>query len=186
MVRLFFSVPLPDEARTAAGSAVQAMKRAAGDAPLSWTKDEQLHFTLAFLGERPETDLPRLREVLSSCAGLPSFELTFSGAGAFPNPRRPRILWLGAGQGGPELTHLAALLAERLRAAGFALEERPFHAHLTVARVKPGGERGASRALGASPQGELARMRVDRLCLMQSQLSPHGAKHAVVEQIRLA
>ena len=185
-MRLFFSVPLADEARSAASSAVRAMKRAAGDAALSWTKDEQLHFTLAFLGERPEADLPRLREVASSCARLSAFELILSGAGAFPNPRRPRILWLGAGQGGPELTELAACLAAGLRSAGFELEDRPFHAHLTVARVKPGGERGASRALGASPQGELARMRVDRLHLMQSQLSPQGAKHAVVGETRLA
>ena len=184
-MRLFFSVPLPDEARAAAASAVQAMKRAAGDSPLSWTKDEQLHFTLAFLGELPESDLPRLREVASTLSRLRAFELILSGAGAFPSPRKPRVLWLGAGQGGPELTELAKLLADGLRSAGFELEERPFHPHLTVARVKPGGERGASRALGASPQGELARMRVDRLCLMQSQLSPHGAKHVVVAETRL-
>jgi RNA 2',3'-cyclic 3'-phosphodiesterase len=184
-VRLFFSVPLPDEARAAAVSAVRAMKRAAGDAPLSWTKDEQLHFTLAFLGERPESDLPRLREVASGLGRLRAFELVLSSAGAFPSPRKPRVLWLGAAEGGPELTQLAKLLAEGLRSAGFELEERPFRAHLTVARVKPGGERGASRALGASPQGELARMRVDRLCLMQSHLSPQGAKHTVVEETLL-
>lgn len=185
-MRLFFSVPLSDEARSAASGVVRAMKRAAGDAPLSWTKDEQLHFTLAFLGELPEEVLARVREAAAPCTALHGFGLTLAGAGAFPDPRRARVLWLGAGEGAPELEELASRLQRGLRSAGFALEERPFHAHLTVARVKPGGERGVSRALGAVPRGEIARMRIDRLCLMQSQLSPQGAKHGLLHEIRLA
>jgi len=185
-VRLFFSVPLSDEARSASSGALRAMKRAAGDAPLSWTKDDQLHFTLAFLGEQPEDALPRLREAAAPCAALPAFDLTLSGAGSFPDARRPRVLWVGAEQGARELEDLAACLAAGLRSAGFVLEKRPFRAHLTVARVRPGGERAASRALDAVPKGEIARMRVDRLSLMQSQLSPRGAKHGVVHETRLA
>jgi 2'-5' RNA ligase len=184
-VRVFFSVPVSDEARSGASGALRAMKRAAGDAPLSWTKDEQLHFTLAFLGEQPEDALARLREAAAPCAALHAFDLILSGAGAFPDPRRPRVLWVGAEQGARELEDLAACLARGLRAAGFALEKRPFRAHLTVARVRPGGERAASRALGAAPQGEIARMRVDRLSLMRSQLSPQGARHDLVHETRL-
>ena len=184
-MRLFFSVPVPDDARPLASGALREMKRAAGDAPLSWTKDEQLHYTLAFLGEQPEEALPRLREAAAPCAALHEFWLSLSGAGAFPNPRRPRVLWLGAGEGARELEELASCLQRGLRSAGFALEERSFRAHLTVARVKPGGERAASRALAAAPQREIARMRVDRLSLMQSKLSPQGAKHAVVHDVRL-
>jgi RNA 2',3'-cyclic 3'-phosphodiesterase len=185
-VRLFFSVPVSDEARSAASGALRAMKRAAGDAPLSWTKDEQLHFTLAFLGEQPEDALSRLRAAGDACAKVPAFDLTLSGAGAFPNPRRPRVLWIRAEQGARELEELARCLADGLRYAEFALEKRPFRAHLTVARVKPGGERGAAHALGAVAAGELARMRVDRLLLMQSHLGPRGAKHVVVHETRLA
>jgi RNA 2',3'-cyclic 3'-phosphodiesterase len=185
-VRLFFSVPLSDAARSAAAGVLREMKRAAGDAPLSWTKDEQLHFTLAFLGEQPDTAIARLRRAAAACAQQAAFELSLSGAGAFPNPRRPRILWLGVADGGRELERLAASLASGVRSAGFELEDRPFRAHLTVARVKPGGERGASRALAAAAQAEIARMRVERLCLVQSQLSPHGARHNVVDEIALA
>jgi RNA 2',3'-cyclic 3'-phosphodiesterase len=184
-VRLFFSVPVPEEARPFASGALREMRRAAGDAPLSWTKDDQLHFTLAFLGEQPEDALPRLREAAGGCAALRGFSLILSGAGAFPNPRRPRILWLGAAEGARELEELASCLQANLRSAGFALEERPFRAHLTVARVKPGGERAASRALGAAPPGQIARMPVDRLLLMRSQLSPRGATHEVVHEIPL-
>jgi RNA 2',3'-cyclic 3'-phosphodiesterase len=186
-VRLFFSVPLPDAARKAAAAALREMKRAAGEeAPLSWTKDEQLHFTIAFLGEQPEESLALVRDAAAPCAELAAFKLNLRGAGAFPNPRRPRILWLGVGDGAQQLEQLAGRLCTGLRDGGFVLEERPFRGHLTAARVKPGGERAASRALQAAPRGSIATFAVDRLCLMQSQLSPHGAKHSVVHEVRLA
>src|SRR5919109_1567248 len=140
-VRLFFSVPVSEKARAAAAAVLRAMKRAAGEeAPLSWTKDDQLHFTIAFLGEQSEDALPRLREAAAACSELRAFEL----------------------------------------------EERPFRGHLTAARVRPGGERSASRALQVVPPGAIATFKVDRLWLMQSQLSPHGAKHTLVYETFLS
>ena len=179
-VRLFFCVPLPEEAKAALVEQLRGLQREAGGAPLSWTKPEQLHFTLAFLGEQPEEAVPRLVRAAEPCAGLRPFELSLRAAGGFPNARRPHVLWLGVGEGAAELQSLAAQLQAGLRSAGFALEDRPFRAHLTIARVKPGGERGAARALEAAPKGEVARTRVDRLLLMQSKLSPQGAKHTVL------
>jgi RNA 2',3'-cyclic 3'-phosphodiesterase len=182
-VRLFFSVPLSEKARAAAAAVLRTMKRAAGeDAPLSWTRDEQLHFTIAFLGEQPEDALPRLREAVAPCAELRAFDLELRGAGAFPNPRRPRVLWLGVGSGAQQLEQIAGRLCTGLRAGGFALEERPFRGHLTAARVRPGGERSAPRALQAVPPGAIATFKVERLCLMQIHLSPHGAKHTLVHE----
>jgi 2'-5' RNA ligase len=186
-VRLFFSVPLDEEARIAVAAVLRAMKRASGEeAPLSWTKDDQLHFTIAFLGEQPEDALPRLRAAAAPCSELSAFELELRGSGAFPNPRRPRVLWLGVGNGAQQLEQLAGRLCTGLRHGGFALEERPFRGHLTAARVRPGGERSASRALQAVPAVPIATFRVDRLCLMQSQLSPHGAKHTLVHETNLS
>jgi 2'-5' RNA ligase len=186
-VRLFFSIPVDATARAAVASVLRAMKRAAGeDAPLSWTRDEQLHFTIAFLGEQPEDALPRLREAAAPCAELRAFDLELRGAGAFPNPRRPRVLWLGLGSGGQQLEQVAGRLCTGLRDGGFPLEERPFRGHLTAARVKPGGERSASRALQAVPPGTIATFKVERLCLMQSQLSPHGARHTLVHETPLS
>jgi 2'-5' RNA ligase len=186
-VRLFFSVPLPDAARTAAAKVVREMRRAAGaEAPLSWTKDEQLHFTIAFLGEQPEDALPRLREAAASCAELRAFPVDLRGAGAFPNARRPRVIWLAVGDGAEQLEQLAGRLCTALRERGFVIEERPFRGHLTAARVKPGGERAASRALQSAPRDTIAKFTVASLCLMQSKLSPRGAQHSVVGEIKLA
>jgi len=187
VVRLFFSVPLSDEARSAAAEVLRAMKRAAGDeAPLSWIKDEQLHFTIAFLGEQSDETLPRLRAAAAPCAAFRAFELELRGGGAFPNPRRPRVLWLGVGDGALPLQQIAGRLCSGLREGGFALEARPFRGHLTVARVRPGGERSALRALQVVPSTAIATFNVERLCLMQSHLSPHGAKHTLVDETILS
>ena len=186
-MRLFFSVPLSDAARKAAAAVLRDIKRAAGaDAPLSWSKDEQLHFTLAFLGEQPEEALPRAREAAAPCVELRAFDVDLRGAGAFPNSRRPRVIWLGVGEGAQQLEQLAGRLCTGLRERGFVLEERPFRGHLTAARVKPGGERAAARALQAAPRESIAKFAVERLCLMQSKLSPHGAQHSLVHEINLA
>lgn len=167
-MRLFFAVQLPDGAR----AALSALPRGPG---VSWTRAEQLHFTLAFLGEQPDASLAlRAGEAVR---GLRRFELAVGGAGAFPSPRKPRVLWLGALAGGPQLCFVAERLGAALREHGFTLDARPFQPHLTLGRVRPGGERGAAGALAALPAGELARFRVDEVQLMQSILGPGGARH---------
>jgi len=186
-MRLFFSVPLPQEAKDRALRALGPAQKAAGDGPISWTRPEQLHLTLAFLGEQPPEALERLHAAAAPCTELKAFEASLRGAGAFPNPRRAHVLWLGIADGASDLCALAERLCSGLRAAGFELETRPFRPHLTVARVKRGGERDAERALrAASDIGEVARFRVGRLVLMKSELSPKGARHEEVRAFPLA
>jgi RNA 2',3'-cyclic 3'-phosphodiesterase len=186
-MRLFFCVPLPQEVKDRALRALGPARRAAGDGPISWTKPDQMHLTLAFLGEQPPEALERLYGAAGPCSELKVFEASLSGAGAFPNPRRAHVIWLGIAEGGSELSALAERLCSGLQAAGFELETRPFRPHLTVARVKRGGERDAERALRAtSDVGEVARFRVGRLLLMKSELSPKGARHEEVRAFPLA
>jgi RNA 2',3'-cyclic 3'-phosphodiesterase len=184
-MRLFFCVPLPQEAKDRAARALAQPRRAAGDAPLSWTNPAQLHLTLAFLGEQPAEAVERMSAAAGPCGELHAFEATLSGAGAFPSARRAHVLWLGIAEGASELSALARRLSSGLRAAGFELEDRPFRPHLTVARVKRGGERAAERALSAFAAGEVARFRVDRLLLMKSELAPGGARHEAVRTFPL-
>jgi RNA 2',3'-cyclic 3'-phosphodiesterase len=186
-MRLFFCVPLPQEAKDRALRALAPARRAAGDGPVSWTRPEQMHLTLAFLGERPPEALERLYGAAAPCSESKPFEAALSGAGAFPNPRRAHVIWLGIAEGRNELSALAERLCSGLRAAGFELETRPFRPHLTVARVKRGGERDAERALAAvEGTGEVARFPVGRLLLMKSELSPKGARHEEVRAFPLA
>jgi RNA 2',3'-cyclic 3'-phosphodiesterase len=180
-MRLFFSVPLPDEAKERAAVALAEMRRAAPR--LSWTRSEQLHFTLAFLGEQP--DEIRAASAAVECREVHAFDLSLAGAGAFPNARRARVVWLGVSRGSAELEALASKLHASLRAARFELEERAFRAHLTVARVKPGADRAASRALEIAPAGEVASFRVAAFHLVRSYLGAGGARHETLRTFPL-
>lgn len=172
-MRLFFAIRLPEEAREALRPAAAALGR---------SRVEQLHFTLAFLGETERAD--------DACAAAGEvhaapFEVSIAGAGAFPSPSRPRVLWLGVADGAQEMIALAGALGAALRARRFALEERPFRPHLTIERVKPGRDRSVRRAIESVPPGELARFHASEFCLMQSALGAGGARHSLVRAFPL-
>src|SRR5205807_9577361 len=116
------------------------------------------------LGEQPGPD-----EALAAGEALREgapFEVALSGAGAFPNTARPRVLWLGVTDGALPLLQATERLRTALRQRGFTLEERSFRPHLTFARVRPRGERSAKRALAAIAPGEFARWPPREACLM--------------------
>ena len=133
---------------------------------------ERIHLTLHFLGHLPRTDVEQLQPALATVvARHRPFRLTAQGVGAFPDIRRPRVLW--AGIGGPELARLTAVQADLGQAvgkSGVAIEER-FHPHLTLARVvrppraderrmlRDWSTRWASVAFGEVPVKEIRLMR---------------------------
>jgi 2'-5' RNA ligase len=177
-MRLFFALPLPSEVKERLRPLLEKARKVSGDG-VGFTKIDQLHFTLAFLGEQPGPD-----DALAageSLRDLAAFDLVLSGVGAFPSTMRPRVIWLGVTGGAAELIASAERLQKALRERGFALEERKFRPHLTLGRVRPQGERGAKRAMAVIPSGELARCSARGACLMQSVLGGRsGATHTVV------
>jgi 2'-5' RNA ligase len=175
-MRLFFALPLPPEAKERLRPIVEAARQAGGDS-VGFTKVEQLHFTLAFLGEQPDAgEALAAGEVLRESR---AFELAISGVGAFPNTLRPRVLWLGVSEGAAELMETAERLRGELRRRGFQIEERRFQPHLTIGRVRPRGEKLAKQALAAVAPAEFARWAAGEATLVKSLLGRGGATHTV-------
>ena len=182
-MRLFFAVQLPGEVKETLRPALEAARSVAGDS-VGLSRVEQLHFTLAFIGE---TD--RLEDAAAAAEavrGLPQFELAIGSRGAFPNMSRPRVLWIGATDGAPALTAVAQALSGGLRERGFKLDDRPFQPHLTLGRAKANGAREARRALEALPKSTLARFTVREIALVQSVLGSAGATHTALRRFQLA
>lgn len=188
-MRLFFAVALPAELVERVRQAQQDLRRAAGDGPgIRWTRPDQFHYTIKFLGEQPP---PRAARAAEAAAPLREcrypFRMTLGGAGAFPSNQRPTTLWLGATSGGADLADLAADLDRRLVAAGFSKESRPLTAHLTLARIKTyDGEKAVARVLKEHQIGEVGEFNVDRLILMRSLLKPSGSEYTVVDEFVFA
>lgn len=170
----------PDDVLAALAGAVDT-GRAAADG-LLWEAPERWHLTLQFLGP-----LPRLAPVVDGLAAAvgerDAFPFRLGAAGAFPNPRRARVVWIGAAAGGDALIALAGTVTAALEPVGFELD-RPLHPHLTVARLKVPGDVGpVLAALGAEPVGEA--FTVGEVVLYESRLSAQGPTYTVLERFPL-
>src|SRR5437879_4390246 len=108
-IRTFIGVDIGPGVRRSA----EALQRqlAKSGAAVNWATPATFHITLEFLGDVDDRDLPGVcRVVADVAAGEPPFRLGVSGVGAFPTPRRPKIIWAGVGEGGEELKRLFAAL----------------------------------------------------------------------------
>lgn len=125
------------------------------------TRSENLHLTLAFLGECPPSALPRIRRAMEKAAGKP-FELSLSGVGRFRR-REGDILWMGV-EYNADLWALAEELGRRLAEEGFPARENEFKPHITLCR----SARMPSSYSPAEMARQKLRQRVDRIYLMES------------------
>lgn len=186
-MRLFFAVAVPDEVLERVGAIQTQLRERIGDEGVRWTRPDQFHYTLKFLGEQSFQRAETAVEVATAIAeeGAP-FEMTLSGVGAFPNDQRPSILWVGAAQGADELVTLATRLDDVLSRRGFPHDKKPLKAHLTLARIKTyAGEAAAARTLRSAPDADCGSFRVDRFVLMRSILKPTGSEYSILKEFNL-
>ena len=162
----------PDGVLDAVAEAVAGGRAVAGG--LRWEERGRWHLTLQFLGPLPR--LAPVVEGLAAAAGeRTAFSFRLGGAGAFPNPRRARVVWIGAATGGDDLVGLAGAVSAALRPVGFKAD-RPLHPHLTVARLKVPGDAGPVLAvLGPDTIGPA--FTVGEVVLYESRLSAAGPKY---------
>ena len=182
-VRSFVALPCPPGLREAIAAARPAWRLASDG--VRWTRPEQLHLTLRFLGQADPLRLSALVEGLAAAtAAAAPIRLRPGEPGAFPDWRRPRVLWLGL-DGGAALGALAAAVEAAARAAAFAEEARPFHPHLTLGRV---GDRASARPGVAAVRQwrpDTGIEEVSEIVLYRSDLEPGGARHSALARFPL-
>ncbi|HEX9068827.1 MAG TPA: RNA 2',3'-cyclic phosphodiesterase [Ktedonobacterales bacterium] len=173
MPRIFVAIDPGPDARAELSRLLDDLRHAIPT--VRWATAEQLHLTLAFLGEIAEASLAAVHGITQAVASAHTpFRLALGAAGAFGPERAPRVAWLGVTGDLPALHALRADLAARLATAGHTLDARPFSPHLTLARL--GGAEGP-QAVGAllSHQVGAAPWMVGALRVMQSETRPTGA-----------
>ncbi len=152
-----------------------AQARASGDG-IGWTPRDKLHATLKFLGAAvdPERLVPLVESLSRIAAATAAFEIRTRGTGAFPNLRRPRVIW--AGLESEALANLARQVEEAASTAGFASEKRRWSPHLTLGRVRdPHGAKSAARVIAAADDRDFGISRIDEMRLYRSHLGAGGA-----------
>lgn len=128
-MRIFIAIDLPGEVKEKLGSIIREMRTASEQG--RFVKEELLHLTLEFMGSLDEEGLRRLTRVLDFLAFDP-FSLTLGQLGSFRG-YKGRTWWIGV-ETSKELHKLQADLKNLLATAGFSLEDRPFHPHITLGR----------------------------------------------------
>ncbi len=128
--RYFYAIEFPDNVRTSVAAAQKKLASAADHG--RWTRDENLHLTLQFVGDCPEDLLPELSEVLNLTArNCRPFAIDICGCGTFG--RNQDILWLGVAKE-PRLQKLAGILTMNLEQHQLPHESRPYSPHITIGR----------------------------------------------------
>lgn len=179
-LRLFVALDLDAERLARAGRLIDDQRGAMPHA--RWLATRQLHVTLSFLGQVEQGSVLDVGTRLFSIARRFSpFNVTISGAGGFPNARRPAVVWLGVEPDAPSLYGIVAELEAAWKELGRSVEERAYHPHLTLARSRArSGDARLARAIEALAGVELGSCPVHELVLYRSDSSPAGVQYTPV------
>jgi len=207
--RTFIAIEIPLDIRRRIKEHIDQLRAVFPDVRASWTREDNLHLTLRFLGNIPVARIPPLSNAVAAAAHeIKPFDLAICDCGTFPPHGRPKVLWIGCADV-PSASHsldaesagfqpasslsplplalssLHTALEDRCAAAGFEREPRSFHPHLTIARRR---ESKGSRAL-AEHHKQLGFNRqtftVSELVVFRSELSSKGSKHTALARHEL-
>ena len=180
--RVFCAIDLPRDLTQKLAIHIEQLKKETG-VKNGWTRPDNIHLTLRFLGNIPVADVRKLSQAAARAVkSLAPFKLTAEHCGAFPTHGPPRVLWIGITDSSAQLARLYERLDEECAAVDFPKETRPFHPHLTLARIRyPANARApgaAHRALDFPP----SEFEVTELLVIRSELGKEGSKYTTVSR----
>lgn len=181
--RLFNAIELPLSVRRRLKDHIQHLREATPDSRASWAREDNLHLTVKFLGDTPVTKVEAFSEATQLAANRVSpFELIVGGCGVFPLHGQPRVLWIGIQDPSVELINYHRALEDESAKLRFAREQRPYHPHLTIARLRqPDGSRRVAelhRQMGFDPVS----LSVHDVCVIRSELRSEGSRYTVISR----
>ena len=181
--RVFCAIEIPRPTRVRLLSHIEKLQASVPKVRASWSRESSIHLTLKFLGETPQPRVWKFDSALSRAVkGIPPFPILISGSGVFPRPRDPRVLWVGISDPEGRLANLHLRIEAESEQEGFAAEERQFHPHLTLARLRAReGSRDIARAhqeLQFAPE----QLTVNEVLLIRSELSSQGSRYSTISK----
>lgn len=183
-MRLFVALDIPSTVRKNLAELVNSLR--AVSPQTRWVRPENLHVTLKFIGEVPETKLAPIRTALAQARSAQPITLAFRGLGFFPDERHPRVFWAGI-EASPNLKTLAADIEKATETLSIAREQKPFSPHLTLARFEPPRVPEKLReAIRENAGREFGWLRTHQFRLIESKLKPSGAEYTTVESFSFA
>jgi RNA 2',3'-cyclic 3'-phosphodiesterase len=178
-MRLFVALEVPSTVRENLARLLKSLH--AVSPQTRWVRPENLHVTLKFIGEVPETKLAPIRAALAHVNSDQPDMLDFRGLGFFPNEKHPRVFWAGI-EASENLKTLAVDIDKATETLGIPREPRPFSPHLTLARFEPPRLPDRLRAaIQENAARDFGSLQTNQFHLIESKLKPSGAEYTTVE-----
>jgi 2'-5' RNA ligase len=179
LLRAFLASELPPDLQDTIHSAAADLREMLQGGIIRWVPPHNVHLTLKFLGDVSPSSLELIKQmVLTEAAQFPAFDVQVEGLGCYPNPRRPRVLWVGL-RAPAELVSLQRAIETAAARLGYESEERDFSPHLTVGRVRQNASSADLHSIRAALDevriGWLGTARVEAIHLFKSELRPEGS-----------
>lgn len=185
-IRTFIAIELTPRAHDELASLQSALRKAGAD--VKWVEPENIHLTLRFLGDVEPKKAEEVKGILiETAAGFKPFELTMKDIGAFPGLSSPRVIWAGVGLGAAESARITEVIETKLQIIGMPKEERKFHPHMTLGRVR--GPKNCEKLRGMIETIKFeagSKINVDHLTLFRSQLTPQGSIYTPLFKANMA
>lgn len=184
-IRAFIAIEIPVSVKEAMAKAANELDRGWKD--VSWARPESTHLTLKFLGDIESKRIDEIEAALKvSAIGTSPLALRAAGVGGFPNLKNPRVIWVGIA-GNEELADLQKRIDERLGVLGFERDEKKFHPHLTLCRIKSFRDAKELGRIAEAYRGDFSvDFKVESFVLFRSVLKPKGAEYTALRRINLA
>lgn len=190
VIRAFIAIELTAEIQTRLDETTAMFKSQLEGVPVRWVPASNIHLTLKFLGDVSVANIKILTDILrTEVAGHRPIEVSVGGAGAFPNLKRPRVIWVGV-EAPADLTAIQSGIETAMAKLGYPRENRPFSPHLTIGRVSRNANlentRSISKVLESSRVSFLGATCVQEICLFRSDLKPSGAVYTRIFEAPLS
>jgi RNA 2',3'-cyclic 3'-phosphodiesterase len=185
LIRSFLAIELPEPILKKIGEVQGDIKSTHTE--VRWTDPEKIHLTLKFFGNIEESRIdPIFKSIEEPIRNTLPFSLKVRGVGAFPHLKNPRVIWIGLVEEKGILTSFQKQIETQLEKVGFQPENRPFHPHLTLGRMK--SSRGKEELVGRVErhrEEEFGDFQVERVILFKSDLRPSGPIYTPLRELSL-
>jgi 2'-5' RNA ligase len=184
-IRSFIAIEIPPSLKSRLEELQRELRRANAD--IRWVRPEGIHLTLKFLGLIRKEDVEKICQAIAPViSGWEAFEVRVQGVGCFPNPRNPRVVWVGVNRGKETLSALQQDIEAKMAGLYFPAEGRPFSPHLTLGRVRSSkGKVPLAQAIERNKEVEVGTFEARHVFLFQSELKPSGAEYTKLREFPL-
>jgi 2'-5' RNA ligase len=190
-LRTFIAIELDQGLKDSLSRLEAELRERLSPRSVRWVRADGIHLTLKFLGDTPAEKVQAVQEALSlAAADVGPFSFSVGHLGCFPNPRRPRVVWVGLSEPTGVLARLRNAVEAHVAPLGFPTERRAFEPHLTLGRVQRYASRSEIREIGevveTATTGPIGEMTATMVSYIKSDLRPGGAVYTTLFEAKLA